>query len=598
VCLILGDATVLGDISMVLYHARQRLARVIQSKESTPEAEPLVRPSSSPKAPPCPPQLPRKPSLVADFPPPQVEADLLNLGGPFTDPTPAPAPTPTYIKPKFDIFAQDETSSPQLIDNKPAAVNDDLLGGFGSFVKNLRLQICTPITNQTKLTLDVPETRDEVAYGLSSRELANHILNRDYTSTDDMFQDMIRFERVNGLRHERYGKFRAGANSWNSKHRASARGDNNNSSSSESGDTKNKYNLPQAVAEKFAIKNRSLIALYVLPWMITNTKIITSQEGKNVTVKKEHKQKLFFSIAKSSDCFFTILTISPVLSVASRRIKKGNFCLFVYNKMETNCMRTTLVVEEYLLATTEGKAIWKIYQQHTRRHEPVPDKIRSRLNRLVILREKDWVVRGISADEVLDRFVKKITRLIITSMLRHRRGTVKWLNLPCVGRGPQHTPANTCINMSTQEGLLRAIRLEKQIFLKYISITKVSQNIVFAGTYSNTFLAPVQLVDLCHFISKKILISIAWALKEKLKPSTLWSIWSMLKKTLNARDGIDISQFLNLKATLKNNSKGYQPKKSEIFAWDQVYKFINEADNDKHLADKGSCLPQSLYQSC
>ncbi|CAB0032675.1 unnamed protein product [Trichogramma brassicae] len=32
--------------------------------------------------------------------------------------------------------------------------------------------------------------------------------------------------------------------------------------------------------------------------------------------------------------FFTILTISPVLLVVSRRIKKGNFCLFVYNKMK------------------------------------------------------------------------------------------------------------------------------------------------------------------------------------------------------------------------------------------------------------------------
>uniref|UniRef100_A0ABD2X0K8 Uncharacterized protein n=1 Tax=Trichogramma kaykai TaxID=54128 RepID=A0ABD2X0K8_9HYME len=68
------------------------------------------------------------------------------------------------------------------------------------------------------LELDVSETRDEVAYGLSSKELANHILSRDYTSTDDMFQDMIRFERVNGQRRERYSKFGAGTNSWNSKH--------------------------------------------------------------------------------------------------------------------------------------------------------------------------------------------------------------------------------------------------------------------------------------------------------------------------------------------------------------------------------------------
>lgn len=76
------------------------------------------------------------------------------------------------------------------------------------------------------------------------------------------------------------------------------------------------------------------------------------------------------------------------------------------------------------------------------------------------------------------------------------------------------------------------------------------------------------------------------SLKEKLKPSTLWSIWSMLKKTLNAKDQIDVNKFLNLKAILKSNSKGYKPVKSLILKWPEIERFIKEADNRVYLSYK------------
>ncbi|OXU17037.1 hypothetical protein TSAR_016695 [Trichomalopsis sarcophagae] len=44
-------------------------------------------------------------------------------------------------------------------------------------------------------------------------------------------------------------------------------------------------------------------------------------------------------------------------------------------------------------------------------------------------------------------------------------------------------------------------------------------------------------------------------LTSKLKPPTLWSIWSMLKKTLNTRDNVDIS---------------YKPKKSLVLKWTDI----------------------------
>ena len=48
-------------------------------------------------------------------------------------------------------------------------------------------------------------------------------------------------------------------------------------------------------------------------------------------------------------------------------------------------------------------------------------------------------------------------------------------------------------------------------------------------------------------------------------PATLWSIWSILKKILNIKHSVDIASYFNLKSILKNNSKGYKPKKITYF---------------------------------
>lgn len=75
-------------------------------------------------------------------------------------------------------------------------------------------------------------------------------------------------------------------------------------------------------------------------------------------------------------------------------------------------------------------------------------------------------------------------------------------------------------------------------------------------------------------------------LKSKLKPPSLWSVWSMLKKTLSTHDGVDISRFLNLKSLLTNNGKGYKPKKSAILKWNEVEKFLRDATDHVYLASK------------
>lgn len=77
-------------------------------------------------------------------------------------------------------------------------------------------------------------------------------------------------------------------------------------------------------------------------------------------------------------------------------------------------------------------------------------------------------------------------------------------------------------------------------------------------------------------------------LTKKLKPSTLWSIWSMLRKTLNTKDNIDINRFQNLKSLIKNNSKGYKPKKSLVLKWEEIMKFVNDTSDYTHLGSKVS----------
>lgn len=51
----------------------------------------------------------------------------------------------------------------------------------------------------------------------------------------------------------------------------------------------------------------------------------------------------------------------------------------------------------------------------------------------------------------------------------------------------------------------------------------------------------------------------------------------MLRKTLSANDNVDISNFLNLKSMIKNNAKGYKPKKAFVLRWNQIMRFMTEA---------------------
>ena len=75
-------------------------------------------------------------------------------------------------------------------------------------------------------------------------------------------------------------------------------------------------------------------------------------------------------------------------------------------------------------------------------------------------------------------------------------------------------------------------------------------------------------------------------LRARLKPPTLWSIWSMLKTTMATRDNVDLKQYTDLRYLVKLNARNYRPKKSAVLKWDEIVNFMNNAPDYVYLAAK------------
>ncbi len=73
---------------------------------------------------------------------------------------------------------------------------------------------------------------------------------------------------------------------------------------------------------------------------------------------------------------------------------------------------------------------------------------------------------------------------------------------------------------------------------------------------------------------------------KKIKSSTLWSEYSMLKALISLKEGDDISKFLKLRSFLKKQGEGYVPKKSKVLIKEQFDTFLNSAPDEKYLATK------------
>lgn len=72
-----------------------------------------------------------------------------------------------------------------------------------------------------------------------------------------------------------------------------------------------------------------------------------------------------------------------------------------------------------------------------------------------------------------------------------------------------------------------------------------------------------------------------------MKPSSLWSIHSMLRSTINLNhENVNIAHYPKLIALLKRKSDGFKGKKSKILTPEEIKKFLEKAPNSIFLLMK------------
>ena len=71
-------------------------------------------------------------------------------------------------------------------------------------------------------------------------------------------------------------------------------------------------------------------------------------------------------------------------------------------------------------------------------------------------------------------------------------------------------------------------------------------------------------------ILENVLIAYMKKLSQQIKPSTLWTTYSMLRTMLNNKHNIDILTYCKLRSFLKLQSSGYKSKKSKILTSEQT----------------------------
>lgn len=89
-----------------------------------------------------------------------------------------------------------------------------------------------------------------------------------------------------------------------------------------------------------------------------------------------------------------------------------------------------------------------------------------------------------------------------------------------------------------------------------------------------------------EFTEEKVLLAYFLEKSKKLKASSLWSVYSMIKATIATDMGVDISKFCKLTAFLKRQNEGYKPKKSKTLDVDNIKEFLEKAPDHEFLGQK------------
>lgn len=92
----------------------------------------------------------------------------------------------------------------------------------------------------------------------------------------------------------------------------------------------------------------------------------------------------------------------------------------------------------------------------------------------------------------------------------------------------------------------------------------------------------------CKVVTEQVMLAYFSYLftTKKYAPSTSWSIFSMLKSTLEVYMQVKINDYTKLRAYLKRKGEGYKPKKAKVFRPEELQKFLINAPDEMHLANK------------
>lgn len=87
-------------------------------------------------------------------------------------------------------------------------------------------------------------------------------------------------------------------------------------------------------------------------------------------------------------------------------------------------------------------------------------------------------------------------------------------------------------------------------------------------------------------ITENVLLVYFKEASKRLKVSTMWAIFSMLKSTLNLKNGTDIDKFTKVKTFLRLEGKGQKVKQSKIFTIEHIKQFLSLTDDYLYLVRK------------
>lgn len=89
-------------------------------------------------------------------------------------------------------------------------------------------------------------------------------------------------------------------------------------------------------------------------------------------------------------------------------------------------------------------------------------------------------------------------------------------------------------------------------------------------------------------LTENVLLAYFSKRSSDIKPSSLWSEYSMVRACLCSKENIDIKTYKKLMAFMKQNSVGFRPKKSKVLNREHIYKFLKEAPDSQYLMKKVS----------